>query len=158
MHLLIEFAKNNPDTTLIILILPIILGVILGWQKKIVIYSDFDDLFFVFCMFLLPIGILYLITFLALYKETIIHLGIFIEFILLISTCVKAFKNNNILGAILSIYTKLPLGFLFVFHLISILDKNKNIDKNRGLFDAISLFMLTPLILKLVHNKTGVIK
>lgn len=53
---------QNDITSLIVivLLLPLIIGIILGWQEKNVVFRDYDDLFIVFLAMVLPVPLFFL--------------------------------------------------------------------------------------------------
>lgn len=56
-------AQNDISSLIIIVfILPLLIGIILGWQEKTVVFRDYDDLFIVFLAMLFPVPPLPLAT------------------------------------------------------------------------------------------------
>lgn len=102
----------------------LLVGVILGFMKKITVYRDYTDVGFVFLLVLIPVAILILCNMLLkLEAGTMIvvywFVGI-IEAIVLASIIYKTHQDNrNIWKTILSILVKLPISICFVAFIIS---------------------------------------
>jgi len=101
-----------------------VVGVILGFMKKITVYRDYTDVGFVFLLVLVPVAILILCTMLLkLESGTMIVVYWFvgvIEAIVLASIVYKTHQDNrNIWKTILSILVKLPISIFFVAFIIS---------------------------------------
>ncbi len=102
----------------------LLVGVILGFMKKISVYRDYTDVGFVFLLVLIPIAILILCnTILKVEAGTmkVVYWFVgFIEAIVLASIVYKTHQDNrNIWKTILSILVKLPISIFFVVFLIS---------------------------------------
>lgn len=139
----------------------VLVGVILGFMKKITVYRDYTDVGFVFLLVLIPVAILILCSMLLkLETRTMIAVYSFvgiIEAIVLASIIYKTHQDNrNIWKTILSILVKLPISIFFVVFLISfIAPSGKNIstrNSSKGLA-MIFVMMLGIIINGLVASK-----
>jgi len=153
-------GQNDINSLIIIvLLLPLIIGIICGWQEKIVVFRDYNDLFMVFITIILPIPLFFLYSLAA--SKIMLAVCIFIEIFLIIEVICRTYQNNQgvIIYTFLSLYTKIPLSVLFIFSLLKLLEHfSKPESKRNEGFSFIPLLILTPLILNLVKNKTGIIK
>lgn len=143
---------------LILLLLPLAIGILLGLQEKIVVYRNYDDLCIVFAAAVLPLPFLLLYSITT--NQIIIYAFIFTELALIFWIIYRSYMDNNgnIFSTFLSLYTKIPLSILFIFKLFSLLEYfSKSEQKREGGFSFIPLIILTPLILKLIKHKNGVI-
>ena len=152
--------SQNDVNSLIILafLLPLIIGIVLGWRKKTVVFRNYDDLFIAFLALVLPVplGFLYLLT----NSQITLSLCILAELALVFWIYYRTYEDNqgNFILTFLAFYTKIPLSILFLFQLLDLFDNilKPATEKNKSV-SVVSLLVLTPLILKLVKNKTGII-
>ena len=153
-------AQNDINSLIIIVVLlPLIIGIILGWQEKNVVFRDYDDLFIVFLAMVLPVPLFFLYS--SVNSQIMLAFCILIELALIFWIVYRTYQDNqgNLIYTFLALYTKIPLSILFLFQLLSLLDNIfKPASRQDKGFSFISLLVLTPLILKLVRNKTGIIK
>ena len=153
-------AQNDINSLIIIVVLlPLIIGIILGWQEKNVVFRDYDDLFIVFLAMGLPVPLFFLYS--SVNSQIMLAFCILIELALIFWIVYRTYQDNqgNLIYTFLALYTKIPLSILFLFQLLSLLDNIfKPASRQDKGFSFISLLVLTPLILKLVRNKTGIIK
>lgn len=152
---------QNDITSLIVivLLLPLIIGIILGWQEKNIVFRDYDDLFIVFLAMVLPVPLFFLYS--SVNSQIMLVFCIMVELALIFWIICRTYLDNqrNLLFTFLALYTKIPLSILFIFQLLSLLDNIfKPASRQDKGFSFISLLILTPLIFKLVRNKTGIIK
>lgn len=153
-------APNDINALIIIvLLLPFIIGIVWGWQEKIVVFRDYNDLFIVFTAVILPIPLFFLYSLAE--SKIMLAVCIFIEIFLIIEIICRTYQNNQgeIISTFLALYTKIPLSILFLFSLRNLLEYfSKPESKRSEGFLFLPLLILTPIILKLVKNKTGMIK
>lgn len=140
------------------LLLPIVIGIVLGWQNRIVIFNNYDDLGLTFLSFILPIPAFLIYGYFGQSKVTL-YFFIILELLLFLYLIYKSFIDNkkNIFFTILALYTKFPISFLYLINLMSVIDGqiNKN-RKNKSVLSIVFFAILTPILTKLVKNKTGV--
>lgn len=150
-----------PETILYIAGGILVLGIILGFFKKITVYRDFKDLGTCFLLLFLPIGIGALTLQFASanenFKSIIKWTMLSVDIILLIWIFIQTYKDNsNIFATLLAFYVKIILGVLFSYYLLQFIlpgGKTKHERrKSRATAGAI-LLMLSPIIFGLVHNK-----
>lgn len=147
------------DTTsliIIVFLLPFIIGVVLGCKEKIVVFRDYNDLFIVFLAAILFMPLL--VSFSVIKSPIMFLFCIFIELSLALWVIHRTYQDNqgNLISTFLSLYTKIPLSLFFIFNLLSFLEyfSKPNIEQTEG-FSFTPLLFLTPLILKLIKNKSG---
>ncbi len=137
-----------------LLFLPLVIGIILGIQKKIIVYRDYSDLAKTFSLFLVPVLVL-LLFFGSEDKNaysTLLVIAIGVYFILMLFWIIKSTyidNKKNIYHTFLSLYVKLPLSFIFINYLITLFSKEKpgqrtmqEIVKDKITAAAILLFVL----------------
>lgn len=148
-------VQNDINSLIIIaFLLPLVIGIILGWQEKIVVFQDYNDLFMGFIAIILPIPLFFLYSLTE--SKIILAVCIFIEIFLFIEIICRTYQNNqgNLIFTFLSLYTKIPLSILFLFSLWNLLEHfSKPESKRNEGFSFLPLLILTPIILKLVKNK-----
>lgn len=153
-------TQNDINSLIIIvLLLPLIIGIVLGWQEKTVVFRDYNDLFIVFLAMVLPVPLVFLYS--ATNSQIMLSFCILAETALIFWIIYRTYQDNqgDLIFALLALYTKIPLSILFLFQLLSLLDSIfKPASRQDKGFSVISLLVLTPLILKFVRNKTGIIK
>lgn len=125
----------------------LLIGVVLGFMKKITVYRDYTDVGFVFLLVLIPAAILIICSMLLnLEAGTMIVIywlvGI-IEAIVLASIIYKTHQDNrNIWKTILSILVKIPFSIFFVVFIISfIAPSGKNLS-NRNSSKGLALIFV----------------
>ena len=140
----------------------VILGIILGFgdNRKIVVFNDYDDLGLTF---LIPVSyflIIYLGAEFGISFEILRIIALIVVIFILGKLFMNTYKANNgrVIHTLLAFVTKIPIGVIFVFHLLEFINpsgktyKQKRENRERSL--AI-LVLLTPIIAGLVVNKEG---
>ena len=156
-----ELLRNDYQNLIFIgLLIPIVAGIVMGFLNKIVIFDNYDDLGLTFLMFILPVPMIYIYGFLGKSQYTL-YFFLFIEILILCFILYKSFINNrkNIFYTLLALYTKIPLSFLYLINLLLIIDDlfdKKFNRKTKLLFMVFAIF--TPIMAKLVRDKTGVFR
>lgn len=98
-----------------------LLGVILGFAKKIVVYRDFADLTKVF-MLVLALAGLYILLGDKIQNNIVRNILIVIGGGLLVWILITTFLHNrNIFKTVLVFIAKIPLGVTFAFYLINLI-------------------------------------
>ncbi len=155
-----ELSQTDTNNLIFIgLLFPIIIGIVLGWQKRIVIFNNYDDLGLTFLSFIIPFPAFLIYGYLGQSKITL-YFFLTLELILVLYLIYRSFIDNqkNIFYTFLALYTKFPISFIYLLNLLSVLDNllNKN-KRNKSLLSVIFLFVLTPILTKLIKNKSGVL-
>lgn len=152
--------KDVNNLVFIVLSVPLIVGIIMGCCNKITVFNNYDDLGLTFLMFVLPIPMTYLYYLLG-KSQLILYFFLTIEIFILCFIVLKSFIYNkkNIFCALLALYTKIPLSLLYLINLLLILDDffDKRINRKTKL-SLILFAILTPILSKLVKNKTGIFR
>jgi hypothetical protein len=152
-----DFLKNlSPEYYLYAGIGILLLGIILGFTKKIVVYRDYSDLTIVFMLVLAPMSIYQLIGD-KIENKTVITILIGIEALILLWVIISTFLDNrNIFKTFLALITKIPLGIIFTIYLIDLINpEGKTLyqrKKNTGV-SALILIFLGPILHGLVRNR-----
>ncbi|TRZ50471.1 hypothetical protein D4S03_06695 [bacterium] len=145
--------------TLIIWIVIVVIGVILGFKQKIVVFRDYNDLGLVFLIALSPIVLFQLTGFIPSQIHIAIVFAIIIEGILLGWIVIRTLKDNvNILALFVALITKISLSVMFILSfLMSIAPQGKTAARRaKSRYSALAmLFVVAPLVFGLVKNKTG---
>lgn len=139
------------------LLIPLILGIVLGWTNKIVVFRNYEDLGLTFLSFLVPIFAYFLYSALG-ESQITAYFFIFVEIVLLSYLFFRSFIDNqkNIFSTILAIYTKFPLSFLYLVNLFNAI--NSLFNKEKKYKSPISIFLfviLTSIMVKLVKERKG---
>lgn len=149
------------DALLIMFLAIVIFGIVkgIGDNRTIVIFQDYDDLGLTF---LVPASF-----FLILYIFSMLggnpYLGGSLGGVVAVWLLVKLIRNTHINNqqdlskTALSLVTKIPLGIIWIFNLIQILNpsgKGSQRRRNRG-EALVILTLLTPIIGMLVVDKSG---
>jgi hypothetical protein len=146
-------------------VLIVIFGTIKSKKNTIVIFKDFDDLFVSFGIMALPL-IFYILAYMsAAFLGIDISLATnYLSPISAILIAIYAFKISlienkmNIINALISFITKVPLSIIWVFAFFSMLNPSGKTAKDRRAQRGLMVFLLTfltPFILMLVKEKTG---
>lgn len=129
-------------------------GVALGFSKRVVFYTDYNDLGLAAAMCALPALILFIGV--SLVPQSV-ALGIAgVVFIgLLVKTAMTTYQSNerSIWKTILVLIAKLVMSFLFVFHLLGALTAKTRRKRGGSWF---VLVILTPLLIALVKEQKGI--
>ena len=152
-----EYLKTIPQEYFIYGSIGILLlGIILGFTRKITVYRDFADLTKVFMLVLAPVA-----TFILLgnkiEKDIVKNIFWGVEILLLVWIVVSTFKDNgNIFKTLLSLITKIPLGIIFAIYLIDLISPGGKTSgqrkKSRGIAGLV-MIVLAPILYGLVENK-----
>ncbi|PKN72912.1 MAG: hypothetical protein CVU50_05130 [Candidatus Cloacimonetes bacterium HGW-Cloacimonetes-3] len=139
----------------------LLVGIVLGFMKKITVYRDYTDVGLVFLLALIPAAILIVCNVLLKLQDgsmTVLYYLIgFIEIIVLSSIVYKTYNDNhNVLKTILSLVVKIPVSIFFVIFMISFVapgGKNySNRNSNKGI--ALIFVMMFGIIINgLVASK-----
>ena len=154
-----ELSQTDTNNLIFIgLLFPIIIGIVLGWQKRIVIFNNYDDLGLTFLSFIIPFPAFLIYGYLGQSKITL-YFFLTLELILVLYLIYRLLKYfYYFIYTFLALYTKFPISFIYLLNLLSVLDNllNKN-KRNKSLLSVIFLFVLTPILTKLIKNKSGVL-
>lgn len=141
----------------------VVLGVILGWNEKIVVFRNYNDLAIVFasgiCIygaFLVAFGFASNSNSMATLSISLVVLSIGLVCYLIIRTFLD---NRSILGTLLALVTKLTLSILFLFNLLSLLSPSGKTQAQRAKGRAsalVWLIVITPVIHRLVREPAGI--
>lgn len=157
-----EFFKTIPNEYFIYCGIGILLiGIILSFTNKIIVYRDFADLAKVFMLVLVPTG-LFILLGNKIESSILRNILIVIEGILLIWIFVSTFiDNKNIFKTLLAFFTKIPMRVIFAIYLVNLISPGgKTIvhrRQSRGISGIVMLF-LAPILYGLVRNKTWIYK
>lgn len=153
-------GKDYNNLIFIVLLTPFLAGVVMGFMGKLVVFQDYDDLGLTFLMFILPIPMIYIYCLLG-KSQLMLYFFLAIEILIMCFILYKSFINNrkNIFYTLLALYAKIPLSFIYLFNLLLIIDDffDKRINRKTKI-SAILFAVLTPMMAKLVKNKTGVFR
>lgn len=140
----------------------IILGIFLGSGKsrKIIVFKDYDDLGLTFLIPTSFFGIIILFHFFGGNPAYSVVLSSIVALILFIMMLRNSYIDNEgiIWKVALATVTKMPLAFLWVFNLISLIKPSGQTAKQRRESRANALLILaiiTPIIGLLVADKSG---
>jgi len=152
-----EYLKTIPQEYFIYGSIGILLlGIILGFTRKITVYRDYADLTKVFMLILAPIAIFILLGN-KIEKDIVKNIFLGVEILLLIWIIVSTFiDNGNIFKTLLALITKIPLGIIFAIYLIDLISPGGKTSsqrkKSRGIAGLVMIF-LAPILYGLVENK-----
>ncbi|MCX6258626.1 MAG: hypothetical protein NTW49_12125 [Bacteroidia bacterium] len=160
---MINFINSIPTSIYIFASLGvIILGIILGYTRKITVFRNYQDVAKVFMLVLIPCGLLIILKYgqipaLQENKGTFQwFLGI-LEVLMLIWIFITTYKDNgNIFATILAFVTKIPLGIIFVFYLINLIGSGGRFSsggRKSRTESAIVLMLLAPIFYALVRDR-----
>jgi hypothetical protein len=143
---------------LAILLLGIVLGC--GSRRKIVVFSNYDDLGLTFLVPVSAFVITYLFMWLGGTPKVGAAVGAVVGFAVLIKVVINAYLANGrrLPHTLLSIVTKLPLSVIWVLGLIQVVSPSGNTQRQRSSSRQTGLLVLlvvTPIIGLLVADKTG---
>ena len=128
-------------------------SIALAFAKKVVFYADYDDLAISAAMCALPavlvvIAAMFVQHVAAFYLAGLVFVGLLIK---VAHTTFRA-NSNSIWKTVLLLVGKLVMSFLYVAFLYKALAGEKRTDRGKGWF---FLVILTPLLIALVHKRTG---
>jgi uncharacterized membrane protein len=149
-----SITDNILQLIVIICIIVTVIGIILSFTKKVIFYSDYNDLGLSLAVFAVPVVLMIII-------QQFGGMGIIAAFVLISLTVglltllgYKTWVANDrrILPTIIVVPSKLILSFLYVIYLFSALTGKKRRERGQSWF---VLIILTPLMLSLVHTQEG---
>ncbi len=137
-----------------------LLGIILGFFKKITVYRDFKDLGLVYLLLVIPFGIGLLTSQFGgseKIKQAAMWAVIGLDSFILILIFIQTYKDNsNIFATVLAFYVKVFLGILFTFYLFQFIFPDRATSEQRRksrAFSGMILLLLTPIVFGLVRNR-----
>ncbi|ENV11099.1 hypothetical protein F966_00884 [Acinetobacter higginsii] len=140
----------------------VVLGIFLGAGKNrnIVVFIDYDDLGLTFLIPVSFLGIFFLFHMFGGNPIWGLILSGIISFTLFLIMLIRSYKDNqkNILKTCLAVFTKLPLAFIWIINLITLINPSGQTARQRRDSRASALLILmfiTPIIGLLVVNKVG---
>jgi len=150
------------QTIMIIFTIIIIIGVFNGFgeNRKIIVYSDYDDLGLTFLVSASFFLIIYTFTSFGFNQTIGIVIASIISLIIAIKVVANTYEDNNQDSGktFLALMTKFPLAIIWILNIISVLDPGGRTlsqrRKNRATALVILTF-LTPIVTGLVVNKNG---
>ncbi|OGV70052.1 MAG: hypothetical protein A3K19_24915 [Lentisphaerae bacterium RIFOXYB12_FULL_65_16] len=141
------------------------IGAYLGFTGRITVYRDYDDLFFIALLGIVPtitlpgIMMVYALTDSAIVLMLLLLGLVGVEVALLGRISARTWEDNPRYGAwFAALTTKVFLAVLFLTHLLSFLNPQDKTGKKRRTTRAsalVTLTLLTPVMMRLVRNKTG---
>ena len=154
MDQVIQFVQTNVYGILgVILLVSTVASIALAFAKTVVFYADYNDLALSAAMCAFPaviivVSAMFVPHVAALYVAGVVFVG------LLIKTAHTTFRSNNnsVMKTALLLVGKTVMSFLYVAHLYQALAGKKRTDRGKGWF---VLAILTPLLIALVHERTG---
>lgn len=146
--------------TLISWIIIVVIGTLMGFKQKIVVFRDYNDLGLVFLLGLVPIVLMYIFTNYPVGNQNIVVIFIsIVEAAILLWIIIRTVKDNkNPISVIIALITKISLSVLFIINLLDFVTPSgktaaKRASSRRSGFAF--LLILTPIIFALVKNKIG---
>lgn len=141
----------------------VLLGVILGWNEKIVVYRNYNDLAIVFasgvctyCAFLVGFSFASTSSGMAVLSASLVLVSIS----LIIYLTVRTFLDNrSLIWTLIALVTKLTLSILFLFNLLSLLSPSGKTQRERSRDRSsalVWLVVITPVVCRLVRQPVGV--
>lgn len=156
----LDFVLTYPDWVLYSLIGVLLLGIVLGFRKTIVVYRDFNDLGIVFSIVLIPMSAMLILLKLGFsdIPEFVYTLLLVLEILVLLVIAYSTWKDNpNPLKWVLAMYTKIPLGVLFILVFVDFLVPEERRDARKRQGQMALLLLLAPIIIGLVKDKQGLL-
>lgn len=142
-------------------LLIVVIGTILGYKDKIVVFRDYNDLGLAFLVVLMPMPLMY---FLGLFSQDHQQLSNWIiiafESVLFLWIAIRTFKDNtNLIYAVVALITKISLSVLFIINLLEFVSPSGKSASDRHGFRRSAfaiLLIVTPLVFTLVKIKKGI--
>lgn len=152
-----EFLKSIPSEYYLYAGLAILLlGIILGFTKKITVYRDYSDLTKTFMLILAPIGLFALLGDKIESRVLMIILLVIVGLLMVWIAVTTYVDNRNIFKTLMAFITKVPLSIIFAIYLINLIfpagSKMGQRRRGRG-FAAVIMLFLAPILYGLVRNK-----
>lgn len=141
------------ELLLALALVAVVLGSILGIQKKITVYRNYDDIAIIFFAVVpLFIGMISLISW-------IVIPAAIASICLLLWITFRTWQDNcSVWKFLLALITKLALSILFIGYFWDLISPSGNTQVGRAKSKASAvavLLLITPLLYKLVRDKTG---
>ncbi len=153
---------SEHDAILIVALAILLLGIVLGCgsRRKIVVFSNYDDLGLTFLIPVSVIAIAYLFMLCGGTQNVGAAVGGVVGFAVLVKVFINAYLANGrrLPHTLLAVVTKLPLSVIWVLGLIQVVSPSGNTQRQRSSNRQTGLLMLlvvTPIIGLLVVDKTG---
>lgn len=133
----------------------VVAGVIAGWNEKIVVFRNFDDLAMMFFMLVIPLCLVWIGDYGAMLATLAFSC-------LLVWVSIRTWKDQSprsIWAFCLALITKLSLGILFVNSLWSAISPGGKTQLARARTRASAIAMLallSPIVLRLVRDHEGI--
>lgn len=152
---------ENTDNSWIMVLVPILLlyayGVWMGFNNKIVVYRNYNDIFVVGLLFIIPIGFM---TFFGLsggesnaLNGSAFYACAILEAITLVFVFVRTWKDNpNPLKLLMALFIKIPTGIFFFFHIYGAFTNKTRTSRGSSMFWSM---MMLPLLYGLVADKSA---
>jgi len=157
-------AKNDLGYILLVWGIIVVLGIVLGWNEKIVIFRNYNDLAIVFGSGLLVYAAIFVIFLLGNNGAS----GVMVLSLIMVASSAglmiylifRTFVDNrSILATVLALITKLSLSVLFLINLLTLLSPSGKTQVKRAKNKASALawlMVITPIIYALVRDKEGI--
>lgn len=151
---------ENTESSWVLILVPILLlyafGVWMGFNKKIVVFRNYNDIFVVGLLFIIPIGFLTLFSFVGEdasdIKGAVLYACVILEFITLVFIIIRTWKDNkNPLKLLFALFIKIPIGIFFFFHIYGAFTNKTRTSRGSSMFWSL---MMLPLIYGLVADKS----
>ncbi len=147
--------------TLIAWVVFVVIGVVMGFKQKITVFRDYNDLGLVFLLGLVPIILMYVFSFASKdnHKIGFIFIAI-VESVLFLWIVIRTIQDNqNPLGILFALVTKISLSVLFIINLLNFVTPSGKTGSNRASSRRTGfafLLVLSPIVFALVRNKEGI--
>ena len=133
----------------------VVCGIVAGWNQKIVVFRNYDDLAMMFFMLAVPLCIVWIGDYGAI-------LAMVFFFVLLTWASIRTWQDQSprsVWAFGLALITKLSLGILFVWSLWSLISPGgkTQLARARARASALAtLALLTPIVTRLVRDHEGI--
>jgi hypothetical protein len=147
--------------TLIAWIVVVVIGVIMGFKQKIIIFRDYNDLGLVFLLGLVPVVLMLLFQVVAKDNQKIglIFIVVVESVLFLWILCRTIQDNKNPIGFLFALVTKISLSVLFIINLLDFVTPSGKTSSHRASLRRKGfafLLILSPIVFALVKNKEGI--
>jgi len=147
--------------TLIAWIVFVVIGVVMGFKQKIIVFRDYNDLGLAFLLGLVPVILLSIFQFVAQDNQkvgfvfiVVVESGLFLWVVL------RTFQDNqNPIGVLFALVTKITLSVLFIINLLNFVTPSGKTSSERASSRRTGfafLLVLSPIVFSLVKNKEGI--
>ncbi|MFC1590950.1 hypothetical protein ACFL43_00330 [Thermodesulfobacteriota bacterium] len=157
----VPYLKENYEFVLFAIVIIAIVGMILGYTKKITVFRDFNDLGLVFIFICSPLFMAYIIGWFdnELYAKILACVFVLVELGIVIAIIFRTYQDNsNVIFGTIALLTKIPLSLLFILNVLSLINPTGDTATKRRkdrAFSLMWLMFLTPIIVGLVKEKKG---